>query len=187
MVLQFLCPSCGHPIEIDDEWATQSVACPYCRNTVTAPAESNFVSPSSVPEARPFGVGTDGTVLQPPSDDSRGNRAAVIGFGLSCLWLMSHMITGAWFGPKFEELIGPDGDPRELRDYIYEHMQQGTLPDWIWTCVLMVVISLVLWVSGLICSIVGMKSPARRRLSIVAFGILALGPLFLCAGLFVGP
>ena len=189
MVLQFLCPSCGHPIEIDDEWSSQSVACPYCRNTVTAPAESNFVPPTTVPEARPFDLdpGPDRTVFTPPSDDTRGNRAALLGFGLSCLWVVSYLMLGWWFEPQIADLMGPDGDPRELQNYINEQMQQGTLPDWMRNFALVSLLTMVLWLAGLICSIVGMRCAARRRFSIAAFAILALGPLFLCAGLFLGP
>ena len=52
MPIQFLCVSCEHPIEIDDEWAGKSVACPFCRNTVVAPVESTYEPPSVVPAAR---------------------------------------------------------------------------------------------------------------------------------------
>ena len=55
MSIQFLCPACSQPIEIDDEWSARPVACPYCRKTITAPESStdaiialaDLVSPTS--------------------------------------------------------------------------------------------------------------------------------------------
>ena len=38
MPIQFHCPGCGQPIEVDDDAANQPVTCPYCRRTSTAPA-----------------------------------------------------------------------------------------------------------------------------------------------------
>jgi hypothetical protein len=40
MAIQFPCPSCSQPIEVDDEYAGQSAACPYCRRVVNVPTES---------------------------------------------------------------------------------------------------------------------------------------------------
>lgn len=49
MAVQFNCSSCGKPIEIDDEFAGQSVTCPYCRTVVRA------VAGGSAPVASPLG------------------------------------------------------------------------------------------------------------------------------------
>jgi hypothetical protein len=40
MAIQFPCPSCSQPIEVDDEYAGQAAACPYCRRVVNVPTES---------------------------------------------------------------------------------------------------------------------------------------------------
>lgn len=37
MPIQYHCPSCGQPIEVDDDAANQPVTCPYCRRISTAP------------------------------------------------------------------------------------------------------------------------------------------------------
>jgi hypothetical protein len=42
MAIQFACPACQQPIEVDDEWADQTVSCPYCRRVVRAPAQSTL-------------------------------------------------------------------------------------------------------------------------------------------------
>lgn len=40
MAIQFRCPGCAQPIEVDDIHAGQTATCPYCRRVVTVPAES---------------------------------------------------------------------------------------------------------------------------------------------------
>lgn len=54
MAIRFSCPSCRQPIEVDDNWGGQAVACPYCRRVVTAPQESDW-PPGNVPVATPAG------------------------------------------------------------------------------------------------------------------------------------
>src|SRR5512138_3207750 len=61
MAIRFACPSCRQPIEVDDNWAGQSVACPYCRNVVTAPSSSTWPG-AEVPMANPAG----GAFAAPP-------------------------------------------------------------------------------------------------------------------------
>jgi len=52
MAIRFPCPSCEQPIEVDDDWGNQSVACPYCRRVVNAPAASTW-PPHDIPVAAP--------------------------------------------------------------------------------------------------------------------------------------
>jgi hypothetical protein len=40
MAIQFKCPACSEPIEIDEQYAGQQVVCPYCQGVVTAPPTS---------------------------------------------------------------------------------------------------------------------------------------------------
>ncbi len=42
MAIRFICPACRQPLEIDDAWGGQSVACPYCRRVVTAPQTNTW-------------------------------------------------------------------------------------------------------------------------------------------------
>jgi hypothetical protein len=42
MAIQFPCPGCSQPIEVDHEHAGQSAACPYCRRVVTVPSETTY-------------------------------------------------------------------------------------------------------------------------------------------------
>lgn len=54
MPIQFCCTQCGQPIEVDDEHANRSAACPYCEHVVRVPEQSTFV-PGGAVSARPLG------------------------------------------------------------------------------------------------------------------------------------
>jgi DNA-directed RNA polymerase subunit RPC12/RpoP len=61
MAIQFCCSQCGQPIEVDDQHAGQTAACPYCRHVVTVPPASTYEPEASV-TARPAAAGA----WQPP-------------------------------------------------------------------------------------------------------------------------
>ena len=42
MAIQFRCAKCAQPIEVDDVYAGQTAACPYCRHVINVPAESTL-------------------------------------------------------------------------------------------------------------------------------------------------
>ncbi|MCH7870524.1 MAG: hypothetical protein IID33_02375 [Planctomycetes bacterium] len=42
MAIQFACPGCSQPIEVDDEIAGKSAACPYCQRVVTVPGQTTY-------------------------------------------------------------------------------------------------------------------------------------------------
>ena len=52
MAIQFHCPGCSQPIEVDDVYAGQTAACPYCRRVVTVPEQSSLEHTPRIP-ARP--------------------------------------------------------------------------------------------------------------------------------------
>lgn len=54
MAIQFCCTQCGQPIEVDDEHAGRTAACPYCRHLVAVPHESTY-EPRAAVSARPLG------------------------------------------------------------------------------------------------------------------------------------
>jgi hypothetical protein len=84
MAIQFHCPGCSQPIEVDDIHAGQTAACPYCRQVVNVPTESSLgqappVSarptaevdrawPSEAPDSRPP-IGPPALPPQPPSGE----------------------------------------------------------------------------------------------------------------------
>jgi len=68
MAIQFPCPSCSQPIEVDDEYAGQTAACPYCRRVVNVPTESpGEMRPAAM--ARP--------TLSPAEGEARAGPRAV--------------------------------------------------------------------------------------------------------------
>jgi hypothetical protein len=44
MSIQFVCPACQQPIEVDSEHGGKQVGSPYCRRVVTAPMESSLLT-----------------------------------------------------------------------------------------------------------------------------------------------
>jgi len=56
MTIQFKCPACGQPIEVDDQDAGSNVQCYYCKTAVTAPQQSTLSSGGErIPTSRPAG------------------------------------------------------------------------------------------------------------------------------------
>ncbi len=53
MAIQFRCAQCSQPIEVDEQYANQTAACPYCHHTITVPPESSYAPKTSV-VARPM-------------------------------------------------------------------------------------------------------------------------------------
>lgn len=56
MPIQFRCTHCSKPIEVDDEFAEQQAACPFCEEVVTVPATSTYNphAKDQVPVATPI-------------------------------------------------------------------------------------------------------------------------------------
>lgn len=54
MAIQFCCTQCGQPIEVDDEHAGKTAACPYCRHMISVPPQSTYSAEAGV-AARPLG------------------------------------------------------------------------------------------------------------------------------------
>ena len=48
MAIQFVCPGCSQPIEVDDEIGGRSAACPYCQHVVSVPIQSTYDSGAPV-------------------------------------------------------------------------------------------------------------------------------------------
>jgi DNA-directed RNA polymerase subunit RPC12/RpoP len=53
MAIRFCCSQCGQPIEVDNEHAGQTAACPYCRHVMSVPRDSTYSPEAAVP-ARPL-------------------------------------------------------------------------------------------------------------------------------------
>lgn len=184
MSIQFSCPSCNQPIEVDDQWAAQQVACPFCRNTVTTPRRSTYIAPVEVPQARTIEPAAPG--LAPDVDQAvpRGNPVAVWAFGLSCLWLLALVGFVMIFAARVVEVVGHDATPEEIQRFFLEQAQSGNVPAWLTQAGLLLLMAGLFWVAGLVCAILGIRQRPRRGFAIAAFVLLSSGPLMLCSGFF---
>ena len=65
MPIQFRCPGCSQPIEVDDQYAGQNATCPYCRQVIAVPVASTLdAAPSAA--ARPAVGGLQPADVIPP-------------------------------------------------------------------------------------------------------------------------
>lgn len=67
MPIQFRCPGCSQPIEVDDPFAGKSAQCPYCRRVITVPETTSLDAAAPI-EARP----SDSAGSLPPLPQSGG-------------------------------------------------------------------------------------------------------------------
>jgi endogenous inhibitor of DNA gyrase (YacG/DUF329 family) len=170
MTIQFQCASCGNPIEIDDEWGGKAVACPYCRKSVTAPMDSTFV-PETAPSARAIGS----------SEASDRNTVALWAFWLSLASLVVMIGSNIIFLPKLIEIVGMDSTADQARErlnsFVQEHVDLKTVPGWLLAFMASFVFVVLFWLGGLICAVLGLRSPVRRGWVYAALGTLAFLPL----------
>src|SRR5262245_2960093 len=96
MAIQFHCPGCGQPIEVDDEWASKLVACPYCRRTVSAPVQSTLDVREVVPSAKPVATSESAAPTTPSGWPGQaaagGNIVALVAFALSMSAILAMLI-----------------------------------------------------------------------------------------------
>lgn len=158
MAIQFICSGCRQPIEVDPEWAGQTVMCPYCRYVQTAPAESTF-RPEAVRPASPVrppvpgeADGAFGTVAPPPpagsrptwppavtgapaEPDSLGRASAVLGVLAWCLLIGGLAIALPLFRDAMESvrpLLKSSGgavSEQELNRKLEAHIQEKMMTD----------------------------------------------------------
>ena len=175
MAIQFLCPACSQPIEVDDDWSARPVACPFCRKTVTAPTASTFEPAGVTPQASPIapspppGLGL-GTIDRAPR--TSGNPVAFWAAGLAAASLAFNVVFKLTVVPRMLDLVAPDATPQELQQAVMDLMSGGDIPGWLATGSLMFAAACALWVAGLVCGIIAVARPERRG--------LAIGSLALC-------
>ncbi|NLE58955.1 MAG: hypothetical protein GX616_11375 [Planctomycetes bacterium] len=134
MAIRFACPSCRQPIEIDDEWAGQSVGCPYCRKVITAPAVSSWPS-EQVPVATPLRQPTEpimpppGYPVHPPAQGASAApwaltmaiTSALLSMFASMVWL------GTWVNVVAEK-AGRNATQEEIQKIASELAANGQIP-----------------------------------------------------------
>ncbi len=200
MALRFHCGSCSQPIEVDDEWASRAVACPYCRNTVTAPAESTITDVSQVPLASPLAADEETTAQPiPPFAEvakvHRRNRIAAVALGLACGAAAQFVFVGILFAPHRLEMeaiqervtslqqegTGSLAAMQQAGMEFYENYG-GVPPGWMIAAVLFEMGGALMWIAALVCALIALRRPERRRLSVTALVVTGLVPVLLCCG-----
>ncbi len=194
MAIRFQCSSCLQPIEVDDEWASKVVACPYCRNTVTAPAESSLGDLAGVPTASPAQPpSTPGDVSPPPPITSRGNRLAIVTWVLLALSIATMMAVNAVVRQHAAELepvqksLEAGKDPFQIsREHPELFGGGGNVPPWMLASSMLMVMGGLFWLAAVVCGIVAVTRPYRRAMAISALVTAAVLPVFMCCGGLLG-
>lgn len=190
MAIQFNCPGCRQPVEVDDEWASQHVACPFCQRVVTAPAASTIsaLQDDLPPTARrlgptgPGGMAATGTAAAP-----RYNRLAVVGFGLS-LAAIFLLILGQIFLQFVVDEMGPNPTFEEQQKKTMELYNDPESAGRMLLGVGSLCLSFSCWLAGVICSAIAAtrKDLPGHRLALAGIACSTLIPLLFGASLLFG-
>lgn len=200
MAIRFHCASCSQPIEVDDEWALKLVACPYCRKTVTAPAETQIDAAALIPTAtaprdvHEIDSPTDAPPAAPPSIHPRSeNSVAVAALVLACALfacIASCLVLYSVNAPEFREQQRRATELMEQGKSFMEALQvvadeQATVQPSVGVAVASVLqlVAIPIWIATLICGILGVRRAFRRSFAIIALCIAGLAPLVMCCGL----
>lgn len=184
MAIRFQCVSCSQPIEIDDEWASKPVACPYCKNTITAPPESTLAASDEVPVASPLAA----PETRPPPPTS--NRIALVALVLASCAVFGLYLSGSIASAHSAELrdfeesmqgITSFSAAMEAQQDFYKRYP-GSM-QWMVLRMLIVVGALLLSLAAVICGSIGVRRPVRRRMAVVSIMMGAVVPLVVCAGM----
>ncbi len=183
MVVQFLCPACSQPLEIDDQWAGKPVSCPYCCRTVTTPSESTL-DQSAIPQATGL-LEADGLTspaaeqMAPPEIPTTSHPLAgwslALGAAAVAVFIGMNIVLG--MDPEVQRTIGGAQTTREVQERMMEQMASGNMPSWFLTTVIGGLLIFGLWLAGLVCGFIALSKPGPRRKA--HLGLLLCGGLLL--------
>jgi len=190
MAIRFQCGACAQPIEVDAEWASKPVLCPYCRKSVTAPAESQL-DLEQIPAASPAGASAGEAFSAKPAR----NPMAGIALLLACL-LMAQLIVASRIVAAHQSVFGEvqakfEAMSREGAGFVeamqrawlaYLEEQGGAVPGWVQALTLLQCSALGTWLAAVICGILGVRRRCRRAMAVVALALSGLAPVLLCCG-----
>ncbi|MCP4249956.1 MAG: hypothetical protein GY778_23180 [bacterium] len=190
MAIQFPCPSCRQPIEIDDEWASKPVSCPYCQKMVTAP-ESSTLSPEAgpawaAPGSPPVATGMAGLATT-PVEAAMANPIARVALILACAALGA-LIAGKILlrlhpdeVAELTELVESTNDMAEMQRATLDYIDaQGGYPAWMKIFTLLFLASMLLWLAALICGLIGRRRPEHRAQTMATLVIVGVFPILMC-------
>ncbi len=193
MTIRFQCGACSQPIEVDDEWASRTVACPYCHKTITAPGESTITDLSHMPVASPLRVGevgpgglAPGSVAAPVYDANRLAlvaavlAAALVTFAICFQWIaVTHRLELEEFTQSMTK-AGDFAGMFKAQQEFYE--AQGGIPPWIMALAVVEVGGALTWIATIVCGVIAVRRPRRRGLAVSALVVAGLFPIVLCCG-----
>ena len=193
MAIRFQCASCAQPIEIDDEWASKAVACPYCHKTVTAPAKSSLDDPTDVPVAAPVAdspvqPGMSPSISQGPGQpDLRPNWMAILAAasaGAMLVLIVIYLSLVQAHGPEMLDAMNHETDPGKAMEAFrnYVDAQGGFLPSWALSMLAVIAGAGFCWIATGIFGLLGLRGIKHRWLAIAALGLAGLAPPVLCCG-----
>lgn len=199
MAIRFQCGACAQPIEIDDEWGSKAVACPYCRKTVTAPAESTLVEIDEIPTAKPLatlpptkhsGVSVPEPVLATRKASNPLAVVAAVLVGCMVLVLIAEGAVVSANELEFRELSdrmqkissSDEGFAGVIRAQLEFYEERGGMPHWMVTVAILHALLGVSWLAALVCGVIAIRRPARRGLAGFALITCGIVPLFACCG-----
>ena len=198
MTIRFQCGSCSQPIEVDDEWASKLVACPYCRKTVAAPVESTLDDFSRIPAASPVTGPSPMSPMAPVppystmepgvSSAASPNHIATVAL---VLVLLSAVLLVAWDAilsqhhAELEPLMnavtdGFAGIMKAQADFI--EANGGELPGWYIGAAVLQTVSGLLWIAAVVCGVIGVRRVRRRRLAIMTLVTAGVMAVYVCCG-----
>ena len=191
MPIRFKCVSCDQPIEVDDGWASKMVACPYCRQTVTAPATSTF-EPQEIPMAAPV------TGLSPGSTETyagsqapirpASNKIALVALVLSLVSLGLFIAGNAIFTPHIDELEalatpGSTFSENMEAQRVFFEKYDGVPPPWFLAGFACVFSSMATWLAATICAIIALRRPMGRTPAVASLVLCGILMILGCGGM----
>ncbi len=186
MAIQFNCPGCRQPVEVDDEWAGEHVACPFCQRVVTAPAESTITALQNdlPPTARKLSpTAADGVMATAAVAPPRYNRLAVVGFGLG-LAAIFLLILGLILLQFVIKQLEPNLTFEEQQKKMMEFSSDPETAGRIMLGSGAFCLSFACWLAGLIVSVIAVmrKDLPGRRLAFAGIACSVLCLLLFCSG-----
>ena len=182
MVVQFKCPGCGQPVEVDDEWSGKQVGCPFCERLISAPAQSTF-SPRAcgVPLARKV-VG----VTSASGRVAGYNRLGACGLASALIAIFFYLLGGILMASFVYDTFGAQPDPAELTpNRLWDFFVEQGVPHKVLLASLSFLLCVFLWFVGTVVSGVAVARTHLRGRRVAAAGLCCSGilPLMVCAGM----
>lgn len=124
MAIQFFCPGCRQPIEVDQELANLAVTCPYCRKVVTAPEATDPVVTDAATARGPTAAQSPSIPGSPPPMIRQPGTGKLGFFALACLTFSIVAISVLFSSMKavIDQIPQSEQTPKEINRVMAEEM-----------------------------------------------------------------